>query len=157
MKKKSKNIVAYFDGCCEPVNPGGIASFGAVIFMDNKRIWDCSKVFYPVKGKEEETSNNVAEYNGFIEILNYLKSKKLNKKQITIFGDSKLVIEQMFGDWRIRKGFYVPFALSAKKMLIDFPKLKGIWIPREQNTIADELSKAELVKAGIEFKIQPKV
>jgi hypothetical protein len=36
-----------FDGCCEPVNPGGTASYGAVVFMDGKRVWDCSELFVP--------------------------------------------------------------------------------------------------------------
>ena len=30
-----------------------------------------------------------------------------------------------------------------------------VWIPRDKNDIADELSKAELKKAGVEFRIQP--
>lgn len=149
------NIVAYFDGCCEPVNPGGVASYGAVVFIDNRRVWETSEIFYPKKGKEKETSNNVAEYSGFISILEYLNKKKLTKEKIQIYGDSNLVIQQMFGTWRIKKGFYVPLAERAKKMVKKFPNIQGDWIPREENGIADELSKAELVKAGVEFRIQP--
>ena len=148
-------IKAYFDGCCEPKNPGGTASYGAVIFKDDDRIWETSKIFIPKKGKENQTSNNVAEYSGFISILEFLISMDLNKEAITVYGDSKLVIEQMFGDWRIKKGFYKPIALKAKKILENFPDITGEWIPREENGIADELSKAELLKAGVEFKIQP--
>jgi ribonuclease HI len=148
-------IKAYFDGCCEPVNPGGTASYGAVVFINDVRIWDCSKIFYPVKGKEKETSNNVAEYSGFIAILEYLIENELEGSQITIYGDSKLVIEQMKGNWRMVKGFYLPFAKRAKELVRNFKKLKLVWIPREQNSIADELSKAELLKAGVKFMIQP--
>lgn len=153
MKKKNK-ITAYFDGCCEPVNPGGIASFGAVIIKNKKRIWECSRVFFPEKGKEEETSNNVAEYNGFIAILDYFMENKLTDESIEIFGDSNLVIQQMFGTWKIKKGFYKPYAIKAKVLLSNFKHITGKWIPREKNTIADELSKAELIKAGIKFRIQ---
>jgi len=53
-------IKAYFDGCCEPVNPGGTASYGVAIFRDNKLIWKDSKLFKPIPGKEKETSNNVS-------------------------------------------------------------------------------------------------
>ena len=74
-------IKAYFDGCCEPVNPGGTASYGAVIFKGAKRIWECSEVFYPTLGKEKETSNNVAEYCGFIAILEHLiEAQKVKQK-----------------------------------------------------------------------------
>jgi ribonuclease HI len=148
-------IKAYFDGCCEPVNPGGTASYGAVVFINDVRIWDCSKIFYPVKGKEKETSNNVAEYSGFIAILEYLIENELEGSHITIYGDSKLVIEQMKGNWRMVKGFYLPFAKRAKELVRNFKKLKLVWIPREQNSIADELSKAELLKAGVKFMMQP--
>jgi len=148
-------IKAYFDGCCEPVNPGGTASYGAVVFIGEDRIWECSKIFYPVKGREKETSNNVAEYCGFIAILEYLLEEKLEKSNITIYGDSKLVIEQMKGNWRMIKGFYLQYAQYAEKLVNNFKKLKLIWIPREQNSIADELSKAKLIKAGVKFMIQP--
>lgn len=162
--KKVQRIVAYFDGACEPVNPGGTASFGAVIFIDDKRIWECSQLFEPKKGRERETSNNVAEYSGFIAILEYLKSKKLNKNKIDIYGDSMLVLCQMLMDdprwgvrWRIKQGYYVPLAYRALSLLNKFPNITGHWIPREENTIADELSKAKLLKAGIKFKIQPNI
>lgn len=148
-------IKAWFDGCCEPVNPGGVASFGAIIFNEEQKIWECSQIFYPQKGKEKETSNNVAEYSGFLAILEYLLKNNLEKEKIQIYGDSNLVIQQMFGTWKMRQGFYIPIALKAQKLLKKFKNIKGSWIPREQNGLADELSKAELIKAGIEFRIQP--
>lgn len=160
-KKNNNKITAYFDGCCEPINPGGVASYGAVIFKNEKRIQECSELFRPKKGKERETSNNVAEYSGFLAILEYLKENGYSKNNIKIFGDSKLVIMQMNPNlcetqrWKIRKGFYIPTALKAKKLLKHFSKIDLQWIPRDENDIADELSKAELKKAGVEFRIQP--
>ena len=156
-------IECYFDGCCEPTNPGGTAAFGAVIFKDGERIWDCSRIFRPIPGREKETSNNVAEYSGFIAILEYLIEHGLQRESILIRGDSNLVIQQMFGTrygdyvkkWRIKAGLYVPVAHKAGKLLGQFPRTKGQWIPREENSIADELSKCELIQAGIEFRIQP--
>lgn len=150
-------ITLYFDGACEPVNPGGTASYGVVIMQGKKILYQSSKLFKPKKGKEKETSNNVAEYSGFTDALHWLRENNLNKKEIQVFGDSMLVINQMFGDWKIRKGFYKPIAILAKEMISQsFPKITGSWIPREKNDIADELSKAELIKQGIEFRIQPK-
>lgn len=163
MAKKRKPIPAnyhprfeaWFDGCCEPINPGGTASYGAVIFENGQRVWDCSKIFYPVKGRERETSNNVAEYAGFIAILDWFIENGKTSEAILVHGDSKLVIEQCFGTWRIKRGHYVPLAHEAKEKIKGFRQLVGKWIPRDQNEIADELSKAELVKAGVEFRIQP--
>jgi ribonuclease HI len=98
----------------------------------------------------------VAEYCGFTAILDFLIDHNLHGQKCTIYGDSKLVIEQMNGNWRIKKGHYKPIALEAMELLERFivkPKLQ--WIPRGQNGIADELFKAELKKAGVEFRIQP--
>ena len=148
-------IEAFFDGCCEPVNPGGTAAYGAVIFRDGQRIWSQSQIFFPMKGRERETSNNVAEYNGFLAILICLEGMGAEQEEIQVYGDSNLVIQQMSGRWRIKQGYYVPFALTAKKLIQKFPRLKLHWIPREENSLADELSKAELKKAGVKFRIQP--
>ena len=155
-------IKVYFDGACEPKNPGGTAAYGVVVLENDKRLYEASKVFKPIPGKEKQTSNNVAEYSGFLDALEFLQSHSLHNKEILVYGDSKLVICQMFGDkqrgdhkWRILKGFYKPIALRAQEKLKAFSKIKGQWIPREQNTIADELSKAELKNNGIVFKIQP--
>jgi ribonuclease HI len=160
MKRNAKihrpKIEAWFDGCCEPVNPGGTASYGAVIFVNGKRVWECSELFRPVPGREKETSNNVAEYSGFLAILDWLLANGQQGADTIIHGDSKLVIEQMQGNWKMHGGFYVPIAKAAQAKLRMFkkqPKLK--WIPREENDVADELSKAELIKAGVEFRIQP--
>lgn len=155
-KPKKAKIEAWFDGCCEPRNPGGTASFGAVAFVNGERVWDCSRIFHPEPGKENETSNNVAEYSGFLAILSWLLENGYTDANTTIYGDSKLVIEQMKGNWRIVKGFYKQFAYLAKTRLLLFKvRPDMVWIPRDENDIADELSKAELIKAGIEFRIQP--
>ena len=63
----------------------------------------------------------------------------------TIRGDSKLVINQLNGKWRIRKGLYLSIAMEAEDLLA---YLKGLgwqvsfcWIPRTQNEECDALSK----------------
>jgi ribonuclease HI len=146
----------FFDGACEPINPGGTASYGAVIF-DAKgiRVWECSEFFAPEKGKEHETSNNVAEYSGLIAILEYFIEQGSNESTILVRGDSNMVIQQLFGTWMIKSGHYAPLAQKAVQLLDKFPKIFGEWIPRERNSIADELSKAKLKKAGITFRMQP--
>jgi ribonuclease HI len=149
-------IRCFFDGACEPVNPGGIASYGAVILRNEEVLHQSSAIFYPQKGRERETSNNIAEYSGFKYILTWLIDHGLNEQCIEIRGDSMLVIKQMFGTWRIKQGYYVPLALECSILLKQFfPNTRGKWIPREENSLADKLSKAELMKAGVQFRIQP--
>jgi len=56
-------ISCFFDGCCEPVNPGGTASYGAVIFIAGKRVWECSELFIPVVGRPSDNMTPLAKDN----------------------------------------------------------------------------------------------
>jgi len=141
--------IAYFDGACGPMNPGGTAAYGAVILREGEPIWECSKLFDPEPGKERETTNNLAEYCGLIAVLEHLISLEAQQEPIIIYGDSEMVITQMFGPRKIKSGVYVPYALKAKELCRAFSNIGGQWIPGKQNTIADELSKAPLLKVGI--------
>jgi|25BtaG_2_1085352.scaffolds.fasta_scaffold06575_2 ribonuclease HI len=143
-------IEAWFDGVCEPKNPGGHGAYG--VYIRSKHI-DWKEGVYV--GYGETISNNVAEYSGFIDILRRLKNNFLTKEKIIIRGDSKLVIEQMSGCWKIKKGIYVPLAYEAQKLLRKFRKTTLEWIPRDENEVCDKLAKDVLRKRSIVFKIQP--
>jgi ribonuclease HI len=65
--------------------------------------------------------------------------------RVTIHGDSNLVINQLNGKWRVRKGLYLSIAIETKELLA---YLRGLgwqinfsWIPRERNEECDALSK----------------
>jgi len=141
----------YFDGACEPINPGGTASYGAVICRGDVVIWEEGKIV----GKGPDISNNVAEYAGLLALLDCLIAMNLSQESITIMGDSKLVINQMWGSWRMNGGLYISVAKKCRERLKLFPNIKGKWIPREQNDHADKMSKDALRSAGVRFRIQP--
>ena len=123
---------AWFDGACEPVNPGGYASFGVFIPPD--------VAFSGYVGHGEGMTNNVAEYAGVVAALEYLMENK--DDEVVIYGDSRLVIEQLSGRWgaNTRKP-YGKYFLRAKHLAIQFRSLRFEWVPREENAAADELSK----------------
>jgi ribonuclease HI len=92
-------------------------------------------------------SNNVAEYAALIMLLEYLIAAGMTEREIEVRGDSKLVVNQMSGIWRISQnsnGLYVPMGRKALALRPKFSGLRFRWIPREQNTLADDLSKQEL-------------
>lgn len=139
-----KNYNCYIDGCCEPKNPGGTMGFGIYVIDDEGNEYKYSN-FIPAKS---DNTNNIAEYLALTQLL-----KTLNKKtgcEICIFSDSKMVVMQMLGKYRISSGAYVSYALEAqallKKLLIN-NSINIMWIPREYNEIADELSKAHILKS----------
>jgi ribonuclease HI len=61
-------VTVFFDGACEPVNPGGVASYGFIVLQDEKEIYRESKIV----AEGPEASNNVAEYNGLLNALRWL-------------------------------------------------------------------------------------
>ena len=143
-------IEVFFDGCCEPKNPGGTASYGFIVLGGDKEIYRESKIVC----SGPEASNNVAEYNGLLNALRWLYKNGYKDTDIHCKGDSMLVVQQINGRWNMNKGIYIPWAIKCKEAIKYFPKITFDWIPREEN-IADDISKSCLRKAGIKFRIQP--
>ena len=155
-KKLAKDrLKIWIDGACEPINPGGTASYGVVVKHQGKVLFSECKVI----GEGPAMSNNVAEYSGLIAFLEWyipLKAGFNTKRRPVIYSDSRLLINQMDGEWRALRGLYLPYYKKAKNLIrqnnLD---LSFWWVPREQNEEADALSKESLIKAGIQLAIQP--
>ena len=79
-------------------------------------------------------TNNQAEYAGVIAGLRYLTTTP--HRQVTIRLDSKLVVEQLSGRWKIKNSGMQELAIEARGLLREFDA-KFEWVPREQNSIAD--------------------
>jgi probable phosphoglycerate mutase len=85
------------------------------------------------------TTNNVAEYRGLIAGLT--KAAEIAPDaEVEARMDSKLVVEQMSGRWRIKHPDMKPLALEARKLASRFPSVRYTWIPRERNKHADRLA-----------------
>ena len=133
-------IEIYTDGLAEPRNPG-IGTYGYAIYRDGKE-WKTGHGF-----DGEPVSNNHAEYAGLIEALRSVA--EFADEEIVVKSDSKMLVNQMSGDWKVSKrafknpveGSYVEKYLTAKEVAKSFSRLRFVWIPREQNTEADALSR----------------
>ncbi|MCX6486142.1 MAG: bifunctional RNase H/acid phosphatase [Rhodoluna sp.] len=83
-------------------------------------------------------SNNVAEYKAVIAGLT--EAFRLNPKaSITVRMDSKLVVEQMSGNWKIKHPDMQVLGIAVQK-LVAGKNVSWAWIPREQNSRADALA-----------------
>jgi len=110
-------------------NPGP-AAFGAVVYENEKVVKEIG-AFIGI------ASNNVAEYQGLIAGL-----KAANEidpaATILVKMDSKLVIEQMSGRWKVKHPNMKELAKQA--FATHDPKLVSYqWIPREENSHADSI------------------
>jgi ribonuclease HI len=144
---KMNEYLAWFDGACEPVNPGGTATSG-VIVRDKEGTVLLKEG--RLVGKGEAMSNNVAEYSAIIQVFQYLMS--CSPGHAIVRGDSTLVIKQLNGEWGAHAGLYYVTYLKAKELL---SRLRGLgwkvdllWIPRTENEQCDALSKKALAEAG---------
>ncbi|MET9731667.1 bifunctional RNase H/acid phosphatase [Streptomyces sp. NPDC006458] len=90
-------------------------------------------------------TNNVAEYRGLLAGLR--AARALDPEAVVhVRMDSKLVVEQMSGRWKIKHPAMKPLALEAGRV---FPadRVTYEWIPRERNKHADRLAN-EAMDAG---------
>jgi probable phosphoglycerate mutase len=83
-------------------------------------------------------TNNVAEYGGLIAGL--AAAKQLGASSVRVRMDSKLVVEQMCGRWKIKHPSMIPLARQASELAKAFSKITFEWIPRLQNSYADRLA-----------------
>jgi probable phosphoglycerate mutase len=111
-------------------NPGD-AAYGAVL-LDAKS--------GEVIAERAETigfaTNNVAEYRGLIAGLE-LYHEHAEGAELEVRMDSKLVVEQMSGRWKIKHPDMKPLAEAASRLAP--PGTTYTWIPREQNRYADRI------------------
>ncbi|MFJ3923927.1 bifunctional RNase H/acid phosphatase [Streptomyces sp. NPDC090022] len=90
-------------------------------------------------------TNNVAEYKGLIAGLKAVRELSPDA-QVTVRMDSKLVVEQMSGRWKIKHPDMKPLAAEAARILPG-AQVTYEWIPRERNKHADRLAN-EAMDAG---------
>lgn len=121
----------YFDGASKQ-NPGP-AGCGWYL---QPRDQDPDKEIKGYKSLGRQT-NNYAEYMGLIEGLKAAKAAGI--KQLIIQGDSKLIIEQMKGLWKVKAPGLMPLHAEAKELSKNF-EIKWGWIPRSMNKVADHLA-----------------
>src|SRR3989344_473117 len=60
-------------------------------------------------------------------------------REIEVRMDSKLVVEQILGNWKIKEPTLKPQVAKVRALLADFPKHHFVHVPRENNAEADRL------------------
>ncbi|MFI9590042.1 bifunctional RNase H/acid phosphatase [Nonomuraea sp. NPDC052265] len=85
-------------------------------------------------------TNNVAEYRGLIAGLTAVLGVGGEGAEVAVRMDSKLVIEQMAGRWKIKNEGLRPLALEAGALARRLRVVEWTWIPREHNKHADRLA-----------------
>ena len=123
-------ITAYFDGGARS-NPGP-AGYGVYIVDDS------GTVLAELSGSLGTTTNNIAEYNGLIAALQWAADR--NMTQLSIKGDSLLIIEQMRGNYKVKNEGLKPLHMKARMLVMQIGNVTFEHVRRENNKEADRLS-----------------
>lgn len=139
-----KKIIVFSDGGSRG-NPGPSA-YGFVVYDENNE-----EIFKGSRYLEVKT-NNQAEYSGVLGALEYVYSLCANndKQQvpnIKFYLDSKLIVEQMNGNYKIKSDNLKTMYWQIRDYIL---KLGGNvvfeHVPREKNKVADKLVNIEIDK-----------
>jgi ribonuclease HI len=121
-------VVLQFDGASKG-NPGVGGS--AAVLLKNGVLLHSRMYSHP-----HRVTNNVTEYYGLI--IGLQLALENGYTEICVEGDSKLVIEQVFGTWKCSHKNMIPLCEESKKLKALFKSISGRWIPRENNSEADK-------------------
>lgn len=119
--------VIQFDGGAVPIP--GTRTIGVIVIENGIVLKEISRKLDGIG------TNNEAEYSALIEGLK--QAIDLGWTDIVVQGDSKLVVNQVAGSWKVNKDNLKPLNAEAKKLLSQFGSAKVEWIPREMNFMAD--------------------
>jgi len=111
-------------------NPGP-AAYGALL-----KDADTGEVLAEDGATIGNATNNVAEYSGLIAGFR-LAEQFAPDAEVEVRMDSKLVVEQMSGRWKIKHPDMRPLAMEANRLAP--PGATYTWVPRAENTHADRL------------------
>jgi probable phosphoglycerate mutase len=140
-----KRVIIEADGGSRG-NPGR-AAYGALV-----KDADTGRVLAEEGTTIGVASNNVAEYSGLIAGLR-MAQKVAPEADIEVRMDSKLVVEQMSGRWKIKHPDMKPLALEANR-LAPFGTTYT-WVPRGLNKHADRLANEALdgMRSGVTMHV----
>src|SRR4051812_9863295 len=116
----------FFDGGSNG-NPG--PSAGAALLIGPDGVTTRTSQTLPL------ATSNQAEYTGLICGLKLAKS--MNVTDLIVRGDSKLVISQFNGEWKVKDAKLAVLHAEARALATSFRSIDAGWIPRAENAEAD--------------------
>ena len=118
----------FFDGSARTDGAGA-----GVIFMSLQR-----QILPYSFQRSELCSNNVAEYQALI--LGLQMATCIGITALEVYGDSKLIINQLLTEYEVRKDDLVPYFRLATQLLQKFEMVTLEHVPRKENQMADALA-----------------
>lgn len=125
-----ETIIIYTDGGARnnpgPAGAGVVIKEGEIVLAEERQYLG-------------EQTNNWAEYEAVAIALGKAHELLLRDRDIEFRLDSKLVVEQLNGNWKIKEPSLKPQVAKIKALLNEFGNVTFSHIPREENSEADRL------------------
>ena len=134
LRRSSSLIYQIFCDGASRSNPGD-ASIGVSISLDGEEIHTISR-------KIGIATNNEAEYQALIDGLNYCIENSI--KEIEVFLDSNLVVEQVNKNFKVKAGNLKALNSQVENMIKEFEYIEFKHVYREENKRADQLANMAL-------------
>jgi ribonuclease H / adenosylcobalamin/alpha-ribazole phosphatase len=87
----------------------------------------------------------VAEYTAVVRAL--ALADELGARAVDLLLDSKLIVEQVNGRWKVKDAKMIPLHAEAKALLARFSRWSATHVPRAQNKQADALCNEAIDRA----------
>ena len=134
------DVHVHFDGACQPPGGGGVATYGFTIEGGGLSHEEKGLAVRPWSPR---ATNNVAEYTAAVRALEWLLAQGYTGP-VRVMGDSQLVIRQINGEYKVLAPHLVEYHAQLRRLADSFERIQFVWIRREANSRADELSKQAL-------------
>ena len=131
-------VTVYIDGLSMPTNPG-TGTYGFVIYEGPKKLAEGSGL------AGHDVTSNFAEYTALAEALKRLKALRV-EGDVLVRSDSKLLVGHMSEGWKVKGGMYIEKLKEVRDLTKEFGSIRFEWIPREQNSEADLLTRIAYAK-----------
>jgi ribonuclease HI len=92
-------------------------------------------------------TNNVAEYTGTLRALDL--ARELGAREVHLLLDSKLIVEQLTGRWRVKDVKLIPLWGACRQILAGFERWSATHVPRAQNSVADALANEAIDRVAV--------
>lgn len=97
------------------------------------------------------TTNNVAEYKALIAGLELARDKGVT--DLDVYMDSKLVVFQVKGEWKIKNNVLRPLAVKARNLIDQFESWSLSHVGRAENADADKLANQGMDAAQLDAEL----
>ncbi|MGH2477370.1 MAG: ribonuclease HI family protein, partial [Candidatus Limnocylindrales bacterium] len=75
-------------------------------------------------------------------------ARELGATEVHLLLDSKLIVEQLTGRWRVKDAKLIPLWSTARQTLSGFARWTAAHVPRAQNSVADALANEAIDRAA---------